>query len=83
MMLPVMVRAGGADAVAFDEAEAVEGGGAVGGVGLGEEGAGDVAVGEGEEGDVEVAGGVGGEGGAGGTAEDELAGERDVEGEGL
>ena len=63
----------GAEAVAFDVAEAVEGGGAVGGRGLGEEGAGDVAVGERQEGDGEVAAGVGGEGGAGWAGEDELA----------
>ena len=81
--MPVMARVAGAVAVAFDVAEAVEGGGAVGGCGLGEEGAGDVAVGEGEEGDGEVAAGVGGEGGAGWAGEDELAREGDVEGEGF
>ena len=52
--MPVMARVAGADAVAFDVAEAVEGGGAVGGCGLGEEGSGDVAVGEGEEGDAKL-----------------------------
>jgi hypothetical protein len=64
----------GADAVAFDVAETVEGGGAVGRGCLSEESAGDVAVGEGEEGDGELATGVRGEGGAGWTVEDELAG---------
>ena len=74
---------GGADAEAFDVADAVEGGGAVGGGALREEGAGDVAVGEGEEGDVEVAGGVGSEGGAGGAVEEKLAGKGDVECQGF
>ncbi len=73
----------GADAVAFDVAEAVDGGGAVGGCGLGEESSGDVAVGEWEEGDGELAGGVGCERGAGWAGEDELAREGDVEGEGF
>ena len=73
----------GAGAVAFDVAEGVEGGGAVGGVGLGEEGSGDVSVGEGQEGDGEAAACVGREAGAGWAAEDELAGKRDVEGEGF
>ena len=73
----------GASAVAFEVGEAVEGGGAVGGDGLGEEGAGDVSVGEGQEGDGEVATAEGREGEAGCAREDELAGQSDAQSEGF